>query len=50
MRAVAEVSGVGSTVLDLPAGFPALDSASDYYSAALIVLSRIAWQESRRLS
>lgn len=48
MRAVAEVSGVGSAVLELPAGFPSLDAAPDYYSAALIMLSRIAWQESRR--
>ena len=32
---------------DLPKGFPSVTTATDYYSAALIVLSRIAWQESR---
>ena len=48
MRAVGNVSGVGSAVLDLPSGFPALAAAPDYYSAALIVLAGIAWQESRR--
>ncbi len=31
----------------LPGGFPALRASPDYYSAALILLSRLAWQESR---
>jgi endoglucanase len=33
--------------LALPDGFPTVRTATDYYSAALIVLSRIAWKESR---
>ena len=31
----------------MPAGFPAIQAASDYYSSALILLSRLAWRESR---
>lgn len=34
--------------VDLPRGFPAVKNASDYYSAALVVLARIAWRESRQ--
>ncbi len=35
--------------LELPDGFPSVTTAADYYSAALVVLSRIAWKESRLL-
>ncbi len=30
-----------------PLGFPAVQAASDYYSSALILLSRLAWRESQ---
>jgi endoglucanase len=33
----------------LPGGFPALRASPDYYSAALILLSRLAWLESRNV-
>jgi endoglucanase len=33
--------------LALPFGLPSVRTATDYYSAALIVLSRLAWKESR---
>ena len=47
MVAVAQVAGATAATTDLPAGFPSVASASDYYSAALILLSRIAWRASR---
>jgi endoglucanase len=31
-------------------GFPALRTSPDYYSAALVMLSRMAWQESRSVA
>lgn len=48
MLAVGIVSGAPSTVTDLPADFPSIGSAPDYYSAALTMLARIGWQESRQ--
>lgn len=48
MLAVAILSSALPTVADLPADFPTVASAPDYYSAALILLARIGWQESRR--
>jgi hypothetical protein len=29
--------------------FPAIAAAPDYYSASLVLLSRLAWQESREV-
>jgi hypothetical protein len=48
MHAVAAICNMGTGMLELPADFPTAAAAPDYYSAALILLSRIAWQESRR--
>jgi endoglucanase len=47
MVAISLVAGATAATADLPAGFPSIASAPDYYSAALILLSRIAWRESR---
>lgn len=47
MRAVSELSDASATVLDVPIDFPSVTTAPDYYSAALTLLTRIAWQESR---
>ena len=47
MIAVSQVAATSAAVMDLPADFPTVASAADYYSAALILLSRIAWKESR---
>jgi endoglucanase len=33
-----------------PTGFPSLRASPDYYSAALVLLSRMAWQESRSVA
>jgi len=46
MLAVAMLATGGATH-DLPAGFPSISGAIDYYSAALTLLARIAWRESR---
>jgi endoglucanase len=50
MIAVARIA-TGLRVSDMkaqpPSGFPPLRASPDYYSAALILLSRLAWQESR---
>lgn len=46
MLAVAMLAAGGATH-DLPPDFPAISSAIDYYSAALTLLARIAWRESR---
>ncbi len=35
---------------ELPAGFPTLHASPDYYSAALIILSRLAWRETRDMA
>lgn len=40
-------SGKSAMGTPMPVGFPALQAASDYYSSALILLSRLAWRESR---
>ncbi len=37
----------GDVGAELPGRFPAIRASPDYYSAALILLSRLAWQESR---
>lgn len=47
MRAVGELS-LAPAAPDVPPGFPSAATAPDYYSAALTMLARIAWQESRR--
>ena len=50
MIAVARIATGQSQSLmkaSLSGGFPALRASPDYYSAALIMLSRLAWQESR---
>lgn len=49
MRAVARIAASVSqrdVKAPLPNGFPALHASPDYYSAALILLSRLAWRES----
>ena len=48
MRAVGEFSLAPIAVPDVPPSFPSAATAPDYYSAALILLARIAWQESHR--
>jgi endoglucanase len=47
MMAVSQVAATSAAVSGLPADFPTVASAADYYSAALILLSRIAWNERR---
>ena len=47
MRAVGEFSLAPATP-DVPLSFPSAATAPDYYSAALILLARIAWEESHR--
>ncbi len=46
MLAVASLANAGAA-RDLPADFPLVAAAPDYYSAALTLLARIAWRESR---
>ncbi len=48
MRAVGELSLAPVAVPDIPPTFPSAATAPDYYSAALTLLARIAWQESHR--
>jgi len=48
MLAVSGLFGAPTTLFDMPADFPSVEMAPDYYSAALILLARIAWQESRQ--
>jgi endoglucanase len=45
MLAVARIATAVSTASLAPIDFPAVAEAPDYYSAALILLARIAWQE-----
>jgi endoglucanase len=47
MQAVGALSNAPPTSLELPVDFPSVAAAPDYYSAALTLLTRIAWQESR---
>ncbi len=47
MQAVGTLLNTPATVLELPVEFPSVAAAPDYYSAALTLLVRIAWQESR---
>lgn len=48
MLAVSEVSSASTMILEMPVDFPSVATAPDYYSAALILLARVAWQESRQ--
>ena len=45
MLAVARVAAAVSASSDGPIALPRVVDASDYYSAALTLLARIAWQE-----
>ncbi len=50
MVAIARVAAAaqrGDLKADVPSGFPAMRTSTDYYSAALIMLARLAWQETR---
>ena len=50
MVAIARIAAAlqrGDNKADVPGGFPPVRTSPDYYSAALILLSRLAWQESR---
>jgi endoglucanase len=44
IAAVAKIA-TSSAKTALPADFPSIGASTDYYSAALILLSRLAWQE-----
>ncbi len=46
--AVSKLSVTSPMVSNIPVDFPSVATAPDYYSAALILLARIAWQESRQ--
>ena len=48
MRAVGELLLAPAAVADVSPTFPPVAAAPDYYSAALILLARIAWQERHR--
>jgi endoglucanase len=47
MLAVARIAAAVGASSEAPIGFPSVADAPDYYSAALTLLSRIAWQERR---
>ncbi len=49
MLAVGIVSAAPATASELPADFPTVASAPDYYSAALTLLALVGWSESRTL-
>jgi endoglucanase len=53
MLAIARVATAGQHVFNKSGptgGFPSLRTSPDYYSAALVLLSRMAWQESRSVA
>jgi endoglucanase len=53
MQAVARIATAAQQSLGKPSimpSFPSLRTSPDYYSAALVLLSRLAWQESRSVA
>jgi endoglucanase len=45
MLAVARIAAAVTAASEAPIDFPSVAEAPDYYSSALILLARIAWQE-----